>query len=110
MRVESNPLEDQFVPDVPNPAQVPLPAISLINEPDLLIPFQEGTSIPTVTTPAPPPTPTSSVSNCPSVAPCQPGKACPDPVPCDQLSCSKNCCGTVPNPQWCNENCGGMSC
>ena len=107
MNIESNTLEDQFVPDVPNPAQVPLPAISPVNEPDLLVPFQESSSIPPST---PAPSATSAAANCPSVPPCPQGKACPNPVPCDQLSCSKDCCGTVPNPQWCNENCGGIHC
>ena len=68
--------------------------------------------------PPPPSAPSSSATppsttadpSCPTVPPCPAGKACPDPKPCDQLSCGTDCCGVVPNPQWCNIHCGGMSC
>ncbi|CAJ2513529.1 Uu.00g016480.m01.CDS01 [Anthostomella pinea] len=30
--------------------------------------------------------------------------------PTEGLSCDTDCCGAVPNPDWCNANCGGTTC
>lgn len=54
--------------------------------------------------PSPPPSSSPTDSDCPAV-PCPEGKSCPDPIPCDKLSCETDCCGSIPNPAWCALHC-----
>lgn len=99
VKIARNPLQGQYIWDEPGAAQ-PEGRVVLVNAPDLLVHAPQ----PETTTEAPQPTVVPDPPACPE------GKACPDPKPVEDLDCNVDCCGVIPNPDWCIQTCGGIRC